>query len=102
MGLIVPSLQPSQPDDQAMNSHGFVGIDWGSEPHQVWVLDRDRQVVGERVVDPDGASLAPLTANRRIGFPAATENSRTCPVRFPGYATLACSSMEIAAVENRV
>jgi hypothetical protein len=102
MGLIVPSLQPSQPDDQAMNSHGFVGIDWGSEPHQVWVLDRDRQVVGEQVVDPDGASLAPLTANRRIGFPAATENSRTCPVRFPGYATLACGSMEIAAVENRV
>jgi len=58
MGLIVPSLQPSQPDDQAMRYHGLVGIDWGSEPHQVCMLDCDRQVVGERGVDPDGASLA--------------------------------------------
>jgi transposase len=39
-----------------------VGIDWGSEKHQVCVLDRDRRRVGERVVDHDGASLAQLAA----------------------------------------
>ena len=38
----------------------FVGIDWGSQQHQVCVLDRDRRRVGERVVDHDGASLAQL------------------------------------------
>src|SRR5262249_12855037 len=38
----------------------FVGIDWGSQQHQVSVLDRDRRRVGERVVDHDGASLARL------------------------------------------
>ena len=37
-----------------------MGIDWGSQPHQVSVLDRDRRRVGERVVDHDGASLARL------------------------------------------
>jgi len=38
----------------------FVGIDWGSQQHQVCVLDCDRRRVGERVVDHDGASLARL------------------------------------------
>jgi transposase len=38
----------------------FVGIDWGSQQHQVCVLDRDRRRVGERAVDHDGASLARL------------------------------------------
>jgi transposase len=40
----------------------FVGIDWGSQRHQVCVLDRDRRLVGERAVDHDGASLAQLVA----------------------------------------
>jgi transposase len=40
----------------------FVGIDWGSQRHQVCVLDRDRRLVGERTVDHDGASLAQLVA----------------------------------------
>ena len=40
----------------------FVGIDWGSQRHQVCVLDRDRRLVGERAVDHDGASLAQLGA----------------------------------------
>ena len=37
-----------------------MGIDWGSQQHQVSVLDRDRRRVGERVVDHDGARLARL------------------------------------------
>jgi hypothetical protein len=37
-----------------------VGIDWGSQQHQVGVLDRDRHVVGERVGDHTGSSLAQL------------------------------------------
>jgi hypothetical protein len=40
----------------------FVGIDWGSQQHQVCVLDRDRRLVGERAVHHDGASLAQLAA----------------------------------------
>jgi transposase len=40
----------------------FVGIDWGSQRHQVCGLDRDRRLVGERAVDHDGASLAQLGA----------------------------------------
>ena len=41
-----------------MAYEGFVGIDWGSQQHQVCVIDRNRRVVGERVVDHDGRSLA--------------------------------------------
>jgi hypothetical protein len=58
MGLIVPTVQPPQPNDHVIQYHWFVGIDWGSKHHRVCVLDRNRQVVGERVVDHDGASLA--------------------------------------------
>jgi transposase len=38
----------------------FVGIDWGNQTHQVYVLDRQRRCVGERAVPHDGASLAKL------------------------------------------
>src|SRR4029450_12135709 len=44
----------------AISYHWYVGIDWGSQQHQVCVLDRDRHVVGERVVDHTGSSLAQL------------------------------------------
>lgn len=60
MGLIVPTVMHPEPDDQPLPYDWFVGIDWGSEKHQVCVLDRDRRRVGERVVDHDGASLAQL------------------------------------------
>lgn len=60
MGLIVPTVQPSERNDHPIRYHWFVGIDWGSQHHQVCVLDPDRQVVGEKVVDHDGASLAQL------------------------------------------
>lgn len=60
MSLIVPSVMDAQPDDQPLPYDWFVGIDWGSQQHQVCVLDRNRRRVGERVVDHDGMSLAQL------------------------------------------
>jgi transposase len=62
MGLIVPTAMHPEQEDQPQPYEWFVGIDWGSEKHQVCVLDRDRRRVGERVVDHDGASLAQLAA----------------------------------------
>src|SRR2546430_574266 len=64
MGLIEPTPMPPERDEQATAYHGYVGIDWGSQQHQVCVLDRDRHVVGERVVDHDGSSLAQLATWR--------------------------------------
>src|SRR5262250_2076435 len=58
MGLTVPTTMPPERDAQLMPYEWFVGIDWGSQQHQVCVLDRDRRRVGERSVDHDGASLA--------------------------------------------
>src|SRR5262252_4765459 len=60
MGLTVPTTMPPERDAQLMPYEWFVGIDWGSQQHQVCVLDRDRRRVGERAVDHDGASLARL------------------------------------------
>jgi Transposase len=62
MGLIVPRAMHPEPADQPLPYEWFVGIDWGSQQHQVCVLDRDRRLVGERAVDHDGASLAQLAA----------------------------------------
>jgi transposase len=62
MGLIVPTAMHSERDNQPMPYEWFVGIDWGSQRHQVCVLDRDRRRVGERAIDHDGASLAQLAA----------------------------------------
>ena len=62
MGLIVPTVMQPEREDQPPLYECFVGIDWGSQQHQVYVLDRDRRRMGERVVDHDGASLAQLVA----------------------------------------
>ena len=62
MGMIVPTVMHPEQDEQPLPYDWFVGIDWGSEKHQVCVLDGDRRRVGERVVDHDGASLAQLAA----------------------------------------
>ena len=62
MGCIVPTAMYRERDDQCMPYEWFVGIDWGSQRHQVCGLDRDRRLVGERAVDHDGASLAQLVA----------------------------------------
>src|SRR5262249_57717924 len=62
MDCIVPTAMDRERDDQCMPYEWFVGIDWGSQRHQVCVLDRDRHLVGERAVDHDGASLAQLVA----------------------------------------
>src|SRR5499427_8808220 len=60
MGRSVPSTMDAEREEQPLPYEWFVGIDWGSRQHQVFVLDRDRRRVGERVVDHDGASLARL------------------------------------------
>src|SRR5262247_1097323 len=62
MGLIVPSIMHPEQADQPIPYAWFVGIDWGSQQHQVCILDCDRRRVGERAVDHDGASLAQLVA----------------------------------------
>ena len=38
----------------------YVGVDWGSERHQVCVLDAERRVVGERSIQHSGPGLAEL------------------------------------------
>ena len=53
-----PSLCETRPP--AMPYQWFVGIDWGSQTHQVCVLDCARHRIGERVVEHCGASLAQL------------------------------------------
>jgi len=58
--VFLHSYLPFHGTEQPMPYEWFVGIDWGSQQHQVCVLDRDRRRVGERVVDHDGASLAQL------------------------------------------
>src|SRR6266702_4035587 len=60
MGLIVPTAMHPEREDQPMPYDWFVGIDWGSQRHQVCVLDGERRRVGERAIDHDGASLARL------------------------------------------
>jgi Transposase len=62
MGCIVPTAMYRERDDQCMPYEWFVGIAWGSQRHQVCVLDRDRRLVGERAVDHAGASLAQVVA----------------------------------------
>src|SRR2546425_4788369 len=62
MGLIVPTTIHPEREDQPLPYEWFVGIDWGSQQHQVCVLDRARRLVGARAVDHDGASLAQLAA----------------------------------------
>jgi len=60
MGCIVPTDMHPERDDQPKPYDWFVGIDWGSQQHQVCVLDGERRRVGERAIDHDGASLARL------------------------------------------
>ncbi len=62
MGFIVPPAMPPERDDQPLPYEWCVGIDWGSQPHQVCVLDRNRRLVGARAVAHDGARLAQLAA----------------------------------------
>jgi transposase len=62
MGLIVPSTLDAERQDQPLPYEWFVGIDWGSQHHQVCVLDPNRHRVGERAIEHDGASLAQLAA----------------------------------------
>jgi hypothetical protein len=60
MRVSQPAFDPQTSADTAPVYQWFVGIDWGSQTHQVSVLDQARQRVGERVVDHDGTSVAHL------------------------------------------
>ena len=60
MGLIIPTARHPERADQPIPYEWCVGIDWGSQQHQVCVLDRDRRLMGERTVAHDGTSLAQL------------------------------------------
>src|SRR4029453_3976837 len=60
MGLVVQTALHPEQDEHGMFYEWFVGIDWGSQQPQVFVLVRDRGRGGERSVDHDGASLARL------------------------------------------
>jgi len=62
MGLVGKTTIHPEQDDHSMPYECFVGIDWGSQRHQVCILDRDRRRVGERAIEHDGASLAQLAA----------------------------------------
>ncbi len=62
MGYIDPKHQHRDDPDSTTRAQWFVGIDWGSQTHQVCVLTQDRHLVGERAVDHDGTSLAQLAA----------------------------------------
>src|SRR2546425_10379217 len=83
MGLIVPPTIHPEREDQPLPYDWFVGIDWGSQQHQVSVLDRDRRRVGERVVDHDGASLARL-AGRLWTLSAGQTPRGTVAIGMPG------------------
>jgi transposase len=62
---MVPSDQIEQSyehTEPALPYQWFVGIDWGSQTHQVCVLDQDRHCVGARSVEPEGVALAECAA----------------------------------------
>jgi Transposase len=62
---MVPSDQIEQRDEHtepALPYQWFVGIDWGSQTHQVCVLDQDRHCVGARRVAHEGVALAECAA----------------------------------------
>jgi hypothetical protein len=79
MGLVVKTTRHPEQDEPGMPYEWFVGIDWGSQRHQVCVLDRDCRRVGERATDHDGASLAQLPGfsanNARVHVPQKARQS---------------------------
>ena len=40
----------------------FVGVDWGSQKHQAWVIDADGERVGERAFEHGGQGLSAMAA----------------------------------------
>ena len=66
-----------------MKLERFAGVDWGSQQHQVCVLDADGKVLGERVFEHGGAGLSELadwllsfTAGEAGGIGVAVETPR--------------------------
>ena len=62
MAVSVHTDPSNEHTDHALPYQWFVGIDWGSQTHQVCVLDRERHRVGERSVEHEGIALAECAA----------------------------------------
>src|SRR5215510_11028534 len=62
MAVSVHTDPSNEYTDHALPYQWFVGIDWGSQTHQVCVLDRERHRVGERSVEHEGIALAECAA----------------------------------------
>src|SRR5499433_2781941 len=62
MAVSVHTDPSNEHTDHALPYRWFVGIDWGSQTHQVCVLDRERHRVGERSVEHEGIALAECAA----------------------------------------
>src|SRR5512132_766656 len=62
MGVSVQTDPSNEHTDHALPYQWFVGIDWGSQTHQVCVLDRERHRVGARSVEHEGVALAECAA----------------------------------------
>ena len=46
----------------ALKLSWFVGVDWGSQKHQAWVIDADGERVGERAFEHGGQGLSAMAA----------------------------------------
>jgi len=62
MGVSVQPDPSHEHAEHALPYPWFGGIDWGSQTHQVCVLDRERHRVGARRVEPEGSALAECAA----------------------------------------
>jgi hypothetical protein len=60
MAPTAPHHLPQVSQDERRPVQWFVGIDWGTQRHQICVLDHLRQWVGTRTVEHRGTGLAPL------------------------------------------
>ena len=73
MGLVVQTAPHPEQDEQYMPYDWFVGIDWGSQQHQVCVLDRDRR---RWVIDPS-TMTGPVSPGWRLGCGACRQANRS-------------------------
>jgi transposase len=62
MAVSVQTDPSNEHTEHALPYQWFVGIDWGSQTHQVCVLDHERHRVGERSVEHEGIALAECAA----------------------------------------
>jgi len=86
-----------------MKTSWFVGVDWGSQTHQVWVLDRDGETVGERTFEHGGQGLSEMAEwllSFAAGEPAAIAVAIEVP-RGPVVETLMGRGLAVHAVNPK-